>query len=279
MYWNRADAQYYHHWESPPQLQTARHSHRMIAAGSSLYVIGGVGDSGLLDLVERYDLTDPNPTWVTVASLQTARHSAAATVDGFGRIWVLGGLDDAANALATTEIYDPRDDTWVAGPLLGVARSHLGAVTDDSGYIWAIGGCAFPVHTNVIERIQTLDPDATWMDAGTLPGPVSQTDISTVGANNGIYIVGGWLPGYSDRFIAYYSGASTWRDGMPLPEPRNNMGVVAGNDGFIYVVGGDGPCASVYRYDTKCDADINEDGTVDQSDLGTLLSLYGETLP
>ncbi|KAF6732242.1 Kelch-like protein 29 [Oryzias melastigma] len=82
-------------WNLVSRMTVARCRHNSLVYDGKLYTIGGLGVSGNLDHVERYD-TITN-TWETVSPLPKPVHSAAATVCG-GKIYVFGGVNEAGRS-------------------------------------------------------------------------------------------------------------------------------------------------------------------------------------
>ena len=153
---------YAEEWLEVEPMTTARLGHAVACVNGFIYAIGGIGDSGVLACVERYDTTAEAPTWDadSVPDLDVARYYAGSTVDKWGRIWVVGGDDGTSTSLSSVEIYDPARPElgWTPGPKLNVARELAGVVTDHIGRIYAIGGATFPggSHITSVERILSL---------------------------------------------------------------------------------------------------------------------------
>jgi N-acetylneuraminic acid mutarotase len=112
-------------------MPEGRYSHRMLAVGALLYVVGGQGETG------RVLIYDPaRDTWSTGAEMPMPRHHLAAVVVD-GRIWAIGGRV-GTRIQDRVDIYDPTTDTWSAGPPLPEATSAasegvLGSVIVISG--------------------------------------------------------------------------------------------------------------------------------------------------
>lgn len=98
-------------WRDLAPMPEGRLGHRMLAIGQTLYVIGGVGDSGR---VLAYDVA--GGTWMAGAEMPSPRdHLAAVVVDG--EIWAIGGRSGGQNH-GRVDIYDPGTDHWREGPPL-----------------------------------------------------------------------------------------------------------------------------------------------------------------
>ncbi|MCZ6851483.1 MAG: hypothetical protein O7F17_07575, partial [Planctomycetota bacterium] len=278
-------------WLEVAPMITARYAHAVACVNGFIYAIGGIGDSGVLASVERYDTTAEAPTWdaASVPDLNVARYYAGSTLDKWGRIWVVGGDDGTATSLSSVEIYDPArpDLGWSPGPELNVARELAGVVTDRIGRIYAIGGSTFPDHITSVERFDPCNPEEGWVVlVEDIPGRASQQDYSVLGADGRIYVAGGWLPGYTNRVVRFDPNTDTWEDWMALPEDRGVLGLTLGKHGRIYVIGGelDGFQAteSVVVLTPPYGADLvrpllmdsNADGWMDAYDLAALLAAW-----
>jgi hypothetical protein len=128
---------------------------RAFIAGATLdgfiYAIGGdtwtPGQPGTLNpvnVVERMDPRQANPTWTVVASLPTARGDMGAwaydTGTGYeisGKIAVAGGHYPIPDNVAY--LYDPGSNSWSAFPNLVHATRNYG-VAQLSGILYALGG-------------------------------------------------------------------------------------------------------------------------------------------
>ena len=263
-------------WLEVAPMTTARDAPAVACVNGFIYAIGGANDTdGTLASVERYDTTADVPSWESMAvpDMNVPRAIAGATVDEWGRIWVIGGID-AATPLSSVEIYDPERPElgWTFGPELNTPRAFAGVVTDRIGRIYAIGGSTFPVHISSVERIDPCDAVPAWVflpDVPDVSGSTSQSDTAVVGADGMIYVAGGWLPGYTNRVVRFDPNTDTWHDLVPLIQARNNIGLVLGNDGRIFAIGGDfsfSPLTSVEVLDTTPSPGDDDDDSDDDDD-------------
>ncbi len=272
-------------------LPTPRTAHGAIVVGSYLYIIGGHADwSGqALNTVDRYDMI--GGTWDTAPAMNLGRAGfGSPVVDRFGRIWVVGGsTGHGLPNTASTEFYDPSRPAlgWQEGPTLNTPRGDAGVVVDLKGRIVAIGGIGNPgVHVSTVEQ---LDPcGGIWQtQLSSLPVPVSNNRAAVaLGADEFIYTVGVWLPGYSSACLRLdcKNDPSVWESFDSIANARNAASLVRGNDSRLYVIGGEccdtTSIASVEVLNTKrCLGDFNRDGVVDLSDLTLMLSAFGSICP
>ncbi|CAN5300302.1 hypothetical protein BH18ACT5_BH18ACT5_18820 [soil metagenome] len=144
-------------WEEIASLPAPRAAGAAVAAGDSIYVIGGVPDGAS---VLRFDVVTGE--WSETAPLAVAREHTAAAFYG-GRIYVAGGRWNG-EMLSSVEGFDARSRQWSAGPDLLEARSGFALVGFDDGLV-ALGGEVFDP-TNSLASVEVLAGEQ-WQ-----PGPV-----------------------------------------------------------------------------------------------------------
>uniref|UniRef100_A0A1A7Y108 Kelch-like 29 n=1 Tax=Iconisemion striatum TaxID=60296 RepID=A0A1A7Y108_9TELE len=142
-------------WNLVSRMTVARCRHNSLVYDGKLYTLGGLGVSGNLDHVERYD-TITN-TWETVSPLPKPVHSAAATVCG-GKIYVFGGVNEAGRSAGVLQSYVPQSNTWsfIESPMID--NKYAPAVSLN-GFIFILGG-AYARATTI------YDPDKGNIKAG-----------------------------------------------------------------------------------------------------------------
>uniref|UniRef100_A0A3Q0R7U1 Kelch like family member 29 n=1 Tax=Amphilophus citrinellus TaxID=61819 RepID=A0A3Q0R7U1_AMPCI len=142
-------------WNLVSRMTVARCRHNSLVYDGKLYTIGGLGVSGNLDHVERYD-TITNQ-WETVSPLPKPVHSAAATVCG-GKIYVFGGVNEAGRSAGVLQSYVPQSNTWsfIESPMID--NKYAPAVSLN-GFIFILGG-AYARATTI------YDPDKGNIKAG-----------------------------------------------------------------------------------------------------------------
>jgi N-acetylneuraminic acid mutarotase len=124
-------------WRRLSDMPTGRGLLKLQELDGLLYAMGGVGENGFVDAVERYDpLTD---SWRAASHLRVARGNPGVAVLDH-RIVVVGGAG-SAEALVGSEIYDPGSDTWrLLEPLMSPGRGSLIAASQQGRTVLAIGG-------------------------------------------------------------------------------------------------------------------------------------------
>ncbi|MEO1698617.1 MAG: hypothetical protein AAFU73_15060 [Planctomycetota bacterium] len=105
-------------WRRLPSLPHPRSSHRAVALGGRLYVVGGwtLGADGR-DWAETMHVLDPSapePAWRSIEVPFRARALAACSLGG--RLVVTGGITPKSGVSSETWIFDPFVETWTQGP-------------------------------------------------------------------------------------------------------------------------------------------------------------------
>ncbi|XP_038818298.1 kelch-like protein 29 isoform X1 [Salvelinus namaycush] len=142
-------------WNLMSRMTVPRCRHNSLVYDGKLYTIGGLGVSGNLDHVERYD-TITNQ-WAMVSPLPKPVHSAAATVCG-GKVYVFGGVNEAGRSAGVLQSYVPQTNSWsfIESPMID--NKYAPAVTLN-GHIFILGG-AYARATTI------YDPDKGNIKAG-----------------------------------------------------------------------------------------------------------------
>uniref|UniRef100_A0A8C8H596 BTB domain-containing protein n=1 Tax=Oncorhynchus tshawytscha TaxID=74940 RepID=A0A8C8H596_ONCTS len=142
-------------WNLMSRMTVPRCRHNSLVYDGKLYTIGGLGVSGNLDHVERYD-TITNQ-WAMVSPLPKPVHSAAATVCG-GKVYVFGGVNEAGRSAGVLQSYVPQTNSWsfIESPMID--NKYAPAVTLN-GHMFILGG-AYARATTI------YDPDKGNIKAG-----------------------------------------------------------------------------------------------------------------
>jgi hypothetical protein len=108
-------------WRTLPSLAKKRQNAMGAAVGETMYVIGGLDESGLLAEVERLD---PGQTgWTAASPLPSPQCCAAAGVLG-AVIAVAGGYGPDGFATDALLLVDTMTGTWQSGPPMPTARAN-----------------------------------------------------------------------------------------------------------------------------------------------------------
>uniref|UniRef100_M3ZMQ7 Kelch like family member 29 n=1 Tax=Xiphophorus maculatus TaxID=8083 RepID=M3ZMQ7_XIPMA len=206
-------------WNLVSRMTVARCRHNSLVYDGKLYTIGGLGVSGNLDHVERYD-TITN-TWETVSPLPKPVHSAAATVCG-GKIYVFGGVNEAGRSAGVLQSYIPQTNAWsfIESPMID--NKYAPAVSLN-GFIFILGG-AYARATTI------YDPDKGNIKAGPNMNH-SRQFCSAVVLDGKIYATGGIVSsegpalGNMETFDAC-TNAWTLLQSLPCPLFRHGCVVI-----------------------------------------------------
>lgn len=222
-------------WLSFAPVLTPRQEVAVAAAGGKVYLIGGIGDAGvILDSVEVFDPVAG--TWRFVASIPRPRHHAAAATVG-DAIYVIGGYETLTFA-PTTNVYryDTLLDQWTEVAPLPSPRGALGAATID-GKIYAVGGVPGGRALLVYEPATNA-----WTALPLMPTP--REHLAAASANGILFVAGGrFTSGNTSAFECYEPGPQRWTALPPLPTARSGI-AAAVLGGRMYVFGGEGNAAS-----------------------------------
>ena len=122
------------------QMSVGRTRACAVTLRGEIYVMGGVHDAEIDDLVEKYN--PQTGVWTVMPSMPTARYGAGAAVLG-GKIYVAGGSvadDDGFDTpTSVVEVFDPTTQSWTtSSPMIeGRMFCHMSAVL---GCLYATGG-------------------------------------------------------------------------------------------------------------------------------------------
>jgi hypothetical protein len=166
-------------------------------SGEKMWVIGGAGDSGLLNDVW---FSSDGDTWTqaTGAAAFPVRYGHSSVVFD-GKMWVIGGYGDdgAGNYGYLNNVWYSTDGiTWTpyagTSPFTPGRNFHSSVAFDDgsSGKIWVIGGTGDAGDTNDI----WYSPDGdTWTQAtGSSPFTPARYGHSSVIARDNMWVIAGW---------------------------------------------------------------------------------------
>ncbi|KAM6938586.1 kelch-like protein 23 [Lycodopsis pacificus] len=134
-------------WVDGPALKMSRHSHCSIGLDSSLYVLGGCTDEGLVADVERLVLGSEEG-WEEVSPMVRAVERAATAALG-SCIYVACGLDENGEVYGGIQRYMVQNDQWDVVSCSPFPRYDLVA-SELNGALYLFGGQAmrFDVETD-----------------------------------------------------------------------------------------------------------------------------------
>ena len=170
-------------WRALPQLPSARAAGGAVVVGGSLYVVGGVGPSGLARSVFVYGRR--KRSWRSLPGPTPREHLAVAAAGG--RIYAIAGRTAGIDTnLDVVETWKPGEPRWRRLAPVPEPRGGTGAAFA-RGLIVSMGGEA-PAGT--LRRVFGYDvANATWRALPDLPTPRHGLGVAAVGGV--VYAIGG----------------------------------------------------------------------------------------
>lgn len=237
-------------WTVLRSLPAARAAFAATEIAGQVYVIGGENQTGVLDVVERFDVR--NESWSELSRKPTSVTDVRGAALG-GKIYVPGGRrsNDPTDITDAFERYDPRSEQWETLPNLPAPRSAY-ALAAVEGKLYLFGGWDGSEYR---PEVFVYDPDQNVWDEGTpMKTPRGYADAAVV--EGSVYVIGGEsASGESLRLNEVYTpaaeGQGPWSSKTPLPEPRSRFGAAVALR-TIHVMGGD-PNAAPLKYNVALD--------------------------
>ncbi len=181
-----------------------------------------------------------------LANKRFATHDFAHCADSLGRLYSISGAVGSGTTTGTNAVerYDATSNTWTPLAPLPAARINAAATDDGHGHIVVIGGVD-PATGQPTTTMFSYDIAAdSWQSLGNAPASAIGANagrIAVRGADGMIYLIGGLSAAQtaSAEVFMFDSTLNEWFNGPQLTSPRGAPAVALGNDGFIYVMGGD----------------------------------------
>lgn len=171
-------------WASLADLPAPRAEHALVAAGGTLWVVGGRGEGA--ETLLSYDFDSEE--WQDAGALPELRRRAAVAVSG-NLLLVTGGLDATNRPSRRVDIFDIETKRWRQGPALPIALSGHAAAVLGEGQLHVAGGATDDGRTiSGTHYIYDFTADS-WGEKGNLPTP-RHGAASAVAAGNW-YVMGG----------------------------------------------------------------------------------------
>ncbi len=219
-------------WREKGPMEKGRSHLAAAVIDGEIYVAGGTGVLGPLDIFELYDpIAD---YWIPLPALPGGREQFGMAAAA-GKVFVSGGYikDKSGSPNAELWIYRPEEGQWREGPDMPAARAgHV--LVAMGGKLYVFGGIgkqatavyAFDVSTN------------TWSTAS-FAMTASRTALSAAVQGSTVYLIGGSVSqgGVSARVDAFDFSSGRWRRLADLPAPRTGSASAILN-GRIHVAGG-----------------------------------------
>jgi len=218
-------------WRTGRPLPTERADMAVASIGLDLYVIGGLVDAGVVNLVDVYE-TD-SFQWTSAATKPTAVSGASAAVL-FGEIFVPGGRLADDRPTAVVEAYSPSNDAWRPVAALPVPIAGGLALSDGSN-LYLLGGWDGEKY---LDSAYVYDQAA---DAWQALPPMAHARADTAGDVIGdrLYVVGGFDGTRELADCEYFDVAENrWENCASMISPRAGAGASAQGNNLLYVIGG-----------------------------------------
>lgn len=122
------------YWMSVAGMGTSRAGSELVTIDSELYAVGGIGASGYLNTIEKYN--EDNDVWVSITNIPD-------NIKGFGvvsynsKIYIIGGY--ASDYLNTVIAYDVATDSWSSIASMNEKRDQPAVLCMDNK-IYVFGG-------------------------------------------------------------------------------------------------------------------------------------------
>ncbi|PIE80762.1 MAG: hypothetical protein CSA11_06840 [Chloroflexi bacterium] len=201
------------------------------SVGVDIYHIGGETESGVTDLVNRFDTA--TRTWHEMTAKQTAVSDTSAAVL-FGEIYVPGGLTAEGVPTNIVEAYSPVNNAW--RPIASLPKAISGGLAlSDGSYLYMAGGWD---GTHYLDDLYLYDANNdSWRPLSNLPHPLASAAGGIVAGQ--LYILGG-TDGESslDNCFIYNIDEDSWQDCPSMLAPRSGAGTAVILN-KLYVLGGD----------------------------------------
>lgn len=176
-------------WEERAALPEPLYGLNAIAAGGTIYVLGGIDARGVVsDGVLRYD-GESNGWEDDLPPMPSARYYAASAVLD-GRIFVIGGRGSGNEVLDRVDAFDPHSQTWMEmGDLVQGRYGHSSVVLN--GRLFAVGGTS--EGGDNFATVESYDPELDrWRIDEDWRLNEPRAALSTVAVGNAAYSFGGF---------------------------------------------------------------------------------------
>ena len=225
-------------WKELPDAPVAWTHIDLLAAGASLFLLGGLEGQQYTARGEAFVLDPGASIWRALAPLPAGmERGAAGLVVSGNHLLLLGGASSTA-ALASCLDYDLANDTWARLPDLPAPRSHPAAMRMADGTLIVAGGLGTLDASEPHGDVFALAPGAASWTTGRKPMRVARGGCA-YGVLDGQLICAGGEAGVAALHVveSYDPIDDAWQDLPDLPDAR------AGTQGAViarhfYVPGG-----------------------------------------
>ena len=212
-------------------------------------VFGGIEPGAAVANVNGYAYTTNGGAGAAIGVKNFAVHDFAFATDDLHRLYSIGGATGPGTTVGTASVerYDAATNSWTPLAPLSEARVGATATYDGHGHIVVIGGTE-PVSATLTATIFSYDiATNAWTQLGTVPNGPGLGRVAALGADGLVYLIGGVN---SSAVLVFDSVAGSWYSAPAMSTVRGTPAVALGNDGFLYVMGGDYPANGNNGLDT-----------------------------
>ena len=209
-----------------------------IDSSNRIIVFGGIEPNAATANVNGYVYTTGGGGGAVIAAKTFAVHDFAFAQDNLHRLYSIGGATGASTTTGTNAVerYDAAANTWTTLAPLPVARISATASYDGHGHIIVIGGTDAATAAPTLSVFSYDIAANFWTQMSDAPIGTQVGRVAQLGADNLIYLIGS---ASSPQIYVYDSLANSWFNGPALTVIRSQPATALGDDGFIYVMGGD----------------------------------------
>ncbi|MGH7555307.1 MAG: kelch repeat-containing protein, partial [Longimicrobiales bacterium] len=154
-------------WQTVGQMPTPRGASGVAAAGTTIYVAGGLAANGSVNAFEAFDTVTRE--WTRLPNMPTARDHLTAQAVG-GKFYAIAGR--VANVLSANEEYDPSTNAWRERAPIPTARGGLASGVINSRIVVFGGEGPSGTPERTYRQNEEYDPAAnTWRSLAPMPIP------------------------------------------------------------------------------------------------------------
>ncbi|XP_067634321.1 kelch-like protein 5 [Eurosta solidaginis] len=190
-----------------PAMNMSRSSPGVVVLNEEIYAIGGEGNSGILQSVEKYSVSNG---WKLMRSMDAPRYSPSVVALN-GKIYVMGGYNDAV--LKSVECYDPLTNSWAQCADMNEGHEEPGALVFN-GHIFIVGGTSEADH----KTVERYDPQRNeWTKICSLNA--GRWKSGCISMDNQLWAIGGIYTNdvYKDHVSVYDEQNDRWMEKAPIP--------------------------------------------------------------
>jgi len=206
-----------------------------IDTSNRVIVFGGIEPNAATANVNGYVYTIGGGAGAAIANKNFAVQNFAFAQDNLHRLYSIGGAG-TTNAASAVERYDANANSWTILAPMPAGRIGATASYDGHGHLIVIGGTDAATGSPTLSVFSYDIAANTWTQMADAPIGTQAGRVAQLGADKLIYLIGS---AGSALVYVYDSLTDSWFNGPSLSLTRSQPATVLGDDGFIYVMGGD----------------------------------------